>query len=364
MKKHFGRGGALAGAGLLCGLGALAFGVVLRAQPGPPPQKDMTVDAPMRKEAIAAVIANLDRSYVFPDKAAAMDARLRAGLQRGEFDDADSAERFAERLTSTLREESHDAHLEVRYFEHAVPPQAPGGEPSAREKAEETAQQQRFNFGVESVGRLHGNLGYIDVHQFGRLPGAAERYAAAMNLLADTSALIVDLRRCGGGDPDAVMAFASYLFDQPTHLNDVYWREENRTEQRWTQAKVAGRRYGQARKVYLLTSSDTFSGCEDLAYALKNNRRATLVGETTGGGAHAGDPHRLSAHFMMFVPSGRPINPVTHTDWEGVGVAPDVPASADDALDIAQVAALKAVLATEADAEWKAKLQQRLDELK
>jgi C-terminal processing protease CtpA/Prc len=160
------------------------------------------------------------------------------------------------------------------------------------------------------------------------------------------------------------MAFASYLFDRPTHLNDVYWREENRTERRWTKAQVAGHRYGQERKVYLLTSGDTFSGCEDLAYALKNNRRATLIGEETGGGAHAGDPHRLSAHFMMFVPSGRPINPITHTDWEGVGVAPDVSTSAADALVVAQIVALKAVLASEADVEWKAKLQERVSELK
>ena len=364
MNKHFDRRAALAWAGLLCGLGAAAFGVAVRAQPGPPPQKDMTIDAATRKDVVAAVIANLDRSYVFPDKAAAMDERLRAGLQNGEFNDVTSAERFAQRLTAVLREESHDAHLEVRYFEQAVPPRASGQEPSAREKAEEMAQQRRFNFGVETVGRLQGNLGYIDVHQFGRLPGASDRYAAAMNLLADTSALIVDLRRCGGGDPDAVMAFASYLFDRPTHLNDVYWREENRTEQRWTTAQVAGHRYGQARKVYLLTSGDTFSGCEDLAYALKNNRRATLIGETTGGGAHAGDPHRLSAHFMMFVPSGRPSNPITHTDWECVGVAPDVTTSAGDALVVAQVTALKTILASEADDEWKAKLQERVSELK
>lgn len=364
MNKHFGRGTALAGVGLLCGAGALAFGLSLRAQPGPPPQKDMAIDAATRAAVIDAAIANLDRAYVFPEKAAAMDARLRAGLQRGEFDDVRSAERFAERLTKTLREASHDAHLEVRYFEQAVPPEAAGSEPSPEEKARDLVHGQRFDFGVGSVGRLHGNIGYIDLHQFGRAPGAVARYAAAMDLLADTGALVVDLRKCGGGDPDSVMAFASYLFDQPTHLNDVYWRAENRTERRWTSAQVAGHRYGQARKVYLLTSEDTFSGCEDLAYALKNNHRATLVGETTGGGAHAGDPHRLSAHFMMFVPAGRPINPITHTDWEGVGVAPDVPVSAAKALDVAQVLALEALASAETDPEWKAQLLQRAGELK
>jgi C-terminal processing protease CtpA/Prc len=184
-----------------------------------------------------------------------------------------------------------------------------------------------------------------------------------MALLVDTKALVIDLRHCGGGDPESVMLFASYLYDKPTHLNDVYWRDENRTEQRWTQASVVGTKYGEARKVYLLTSGDTFSGCEDFAYALKNNKRATLVGETTGGGAHAGGPHRLDAHFMMFVPSGRPINPVTHTDWEGVGVAPDIKASAKNALDVAQVAALKAMIPVETDPVWRKKLQERLHDL-
>ena len=358
------RGATLAGAGLLCGLGTLVFALAVRAQPGPPPQRDMTIDAGTRKEVIAAAIASLDKAYVFPDKAAAMDARLRAGLQRGEFDALASADQFAQRLTTLLREESHDGHLEVRYFEQALPARTPGQEPSAREQEEEMTEQRRLNFGISRVERLKGNLGYVDVHQFGRLPGAGERITAAMNLLTDTSALIVDLRRCGGGDPDTVMAFASYLYDRPTHLNDVYWRAENRTQRRWTASSVAGHRYGQSRKVYLLTSGDTFSGCEDLAYALKNNHRATLIGETTGGGAHAGDPHRLSAHFMMFVPSGRPINPITHTDWEGVGVAPDVHAPAAKALDVAQVSALRALIAAEADPEWKAKLQERIDELK
>lgn len=362
MNKHMKRGAALLGAGLLCGLGTLAFALVARAHQGPP-QKDMTIDAATRGEVIAAVIANLDKSYVFPAQAAAMDARLRAGLARGEFDKLTSADDFAQRLTDTLREVSHDGHLEVRYFEQPLPVQPPGQQPSPREQAQELTEQRRFNYGFSSVGRLKGNLGYLDMHQFGRLPGAGERITAAMDLLADTSALIVDLRHCEGGDPDTVMAFASYLYDRPTHLNDIYWREENRTEQRWTSAQVAGRRYGQARSVYLLTSEDTFSGCEDLAYALKNNHRAILVGETTGGGAHAGDPHRLADHFMMFVPAGRPINPVTHTDWEGVGVTPDVKVSAAKALDVAQLAALRAEIAAESDPDWKARVQQRVDEL-
>lgn len=351
---------AMAGATALCGLGVALFGMPGHAQSGPPP-KDMRVDKAVRSAVIDSVIANLDRAYVFPDQAAMLGKTLRGQQQHGDFDAITSAEKFADTLTGVLQDASHDKHLEVRYFEAPIP-QKPAGD-SPVDQAAELAEQSRFSFGFSGVDRLQGDIGYIDLHKFGRPQGVAPRIAAAMTLLADTRALVIDLRHCGGGDPDSVMLVASYLYDRPTHLNDVYWRDENRTEQRWTQASVAGRKYGQARKLYLLTSGDTFSGCEDFAYALKNNKRAILVGEQTGGGAHAGSPQRLDAHFMMFVPSGRPINPVTHTDWEGTGVTPDIKVAARNALDVAQVAALKELIAAETDPEWKRKLQDRLADL-
>ncbi len=344
-------------------LGATAFTLFGMPGHGPsgPPQKDMSVDKATRSEVIDGVIANLDRAYVFPDKAAVMEKSLRAQLQHGDFDNVTSAEKFADKLTDALQRDSHDKHLEVRYFEDAIPLKPEGDSPV--DKAAEMAEEARFNFGFSGVDRLQGDIGYIDLHQFSRPQGVAPRIAAAMDLLADTKALIIDLRHCGGGDPESVMLVASYLYDKPTHLNDVYWRDENRTERRWTQARVPGTKYGEQRKVYLLTSSDTFSGCEDFAYALKNNQRATIVGETTGGGAHAGGPHRLDAHFMMFVPSGRPISPVTHTDWEDVGVVPDLKTSAKNALDVAQIAILKQLVAAEKDPVWQGKLRRRIDEL-
>jgi hypothetical protein len=354
----------IAAAGVVGALGALGFALFGMLDHGPsgPPQNDMTIDATMRNQVIESVIANLNRSYVFPEKAAAMEKQLRAQMQHGDYDSVTSADKLADTLTDALRRDTHDKHLDVLYFEKAIPESTdPDGSPE--EKAAELLQQQRLNFGFESVGRFRGDIGYIDLHAFARPQHTGERIAAAMSLLSDTQALIIDLRKCGGGDPETVMLFASYLFDKPAHLNDVYWRDENRTEERWTQETVPGKKYGEARKVYLLTSSDTFSGCEDFAYALKNIRRATLVGETTGGGAHAGSPHRLNAHFMMFVPSGLPINPVTHTDWEGVGVTPDIKASAKNALVVAQSAALKDLIAVETDPDWKKRLEHTLADL-
>jgi len=350
----------VAAALVIAAVGGIALYSVAHRGPDGPPQKDTVIGKAERDEAIENATRMLADHYVFPERASAMTQALHARMQHGEFDRITSAAAFADALTGALQADGNDRHLAVRYFEQPVVEPKEGDADSAAE----SLHQLRLNYGMATVQRLHGNIGYIDVHAFGRPQAAAPRIAAAMSLLQDTRALIIDLRRCSGGDPDTVMLFASYLFDTPTHLNDIYWRDENRTESRWTTATVEGTRYGQSRRVYILTSEDTFSGGEDFAYAMKYSGRATLVGETTGGGAHAGNPHRIGTHFMLFVPSGRPINPVTHTDWEGVGVEPDLKTSAKNALDRAQIEILTGLIAEEHDPEWKQRLEETLADLK
>jgi C-terminal processing protease CtpA/Prc len=175
--------------------------------------------------------------------------------------------------------------------------------------------------------------------------------------------LIIDLRNNSGGDAAAVTFLASYLFDKRTQLNSFYYREGNRTEQRWTADIVPGPRYGGTKPVYILTSKDTFSAAEDFTYALKNLQRATVVGETTGGGANQGDDKRLLPHFSLFVPLGRVVSPVTKTNWEGVGVTPHVSICAGDALNAAQVAVLTGMAASEKNPEELSRLRERIAQL-
>lgn len=146
-------------------------------------------------------------------------------------------------------------------------------------------------------------------------------------------------------------------------MNDIYDRGSDRTEEYWTSDAVDGPRYGGGRKVYLLTSGDTFSAAEDFAYALKNLKRATLIGAGTGGGAHPGRERRFNDHFGAIVPTARTINPITHTDWEGVGVVPDVAIDPDDALDHAQLMILRDWLASEQDPARRAAIEERIGEL-
>jgi hypothetical protein len=218
------------------------------------------------------------------------------------------------------------------------------------------------NYGIGKVDKLPGNIGYLEMFGFAPAKYAAEAVTAAMAKLADSDALIIDMRANGGGDPAGVAFLSSYLFDQRTHLNDLYWREGNRTDEFWTDPTVPGTKYGQRKEVYVLTGVRTFSGAEEFSYNLKQLKRATLVGETTGGGANPGGTRRLGNNFAAFVPSGRAINPITRTNWEGTGVAPDVMVPARDALVVAQKLAL-AKLAADAGPAQAQLLRARLAEL-
>jgi Peptidase family S41/N-terminal domain of Peptidase_S41 in eukaryotic IRBP len=365
--------GRKAGVIAMVAISAVAVGILAvvgfmkwRAGDDGPPQKDMTMNAGARREVIESLISTLTQSYVFPEKAAVIERGLRAQLVKGEFDNADSAKQFARMLTEHVQALVPDRHLEVRYFEAPIPVPEAGKEDddSPEEAAKALREGLRMNFGVETVGRLYCNLGYIELRQFGRPAQVASRIQAAMALVGDTRALVIDLRRTRGGDPETVMLVGSYLFDQPTHLNDIYWREGDRIETRWTTAQVTGRRYGAARPIVILTSEETFSAGEDFGYALKHAGRAVLIGETTGGGAHPGSRRRLTAHFMMNVPTGRAINPVTKTDWEGVGVVPDIAVRAKKALVVGQESLLRKLLAGETDPEWRRRMNTCLEELK
>jgi C-terminal processing protease CtpA/Prc len=149
-----------------------------------------------------------------------------------------------------------------------------------------------------------------------------------------------------------VALICSYLFPghERVHLNDLYWREGDRTEQFYTLPYVPGRRYLD-KEVYVLTSKRTFSGAEEFTYNLKNLKRATIVGEATGGGAHPGGTRRVTDHFAVWVPGGRAINPITKTNWEGTGVTPDVAVPADQALATAHLMALKRLKEKSGDRE-------------
>ncbi len=321
------------------------------------------------REIVVKALALLRENYVFPELAGQVAAGVEARLAAGEYDNLDEIA-LTELLTSHLQEASGDKHVRVglggaRPPERGEPGRGPGrpgrdrddrgdrdaGQPAPGEAAGQGPRRQQIrhpgelvNFGIHRVERLDGNIGYLDLRGVPPPEHAGPAITAAMELVAGTFALIIDLRRNGGGSPHGVALWCSYLIDdRPTRLNDIFSAETGETTQFWSYPYLPGRRYLD-RPVYVLTSSRTFSGGEDLGYTLQALGRAEVIGEATGGGAHPTRPFPISAAVHIGVPYARSISPLTGTNWQGTGVIPDTPVPADQAYDVAYTKALRHVL--------------------
>lgn len=277
---------------------------------------------------LANIAQKIRVGYVFPDVAETVARHIDAAGTAGRYDKQD-AEAFCEQLTADLRQWSGDAHLRVRYS--AEPYRPLSGDDVVREQSDRRAHCERMGFGIASVELLPDNVGYIDIREFVELTLSADVITAAMSKISRCNALILDLRECVGGDPDAVAWLASYLFDEPMQLSTFEPRNAA-PEPFWTEADVPGERFGSTKPVLVLTANFTFSGAEQFAYDLQALKRITVVGERTGGGAHACNFHWINEHFNLLLPECRPVNPVTGSNWEKTGVAPDVPCAAEAAL--------------------------------
>ena len=300
------------------------------------------------REIVTKALELLRANYVFPEQAGQAATAIEARLEAGEYDDLDEIT-LTERLTRDLQEITGDRHLRVVLGGGPGPRRQRIGEPEEPKDHEARRLAMRRmgrldNFGIRQVERLDGNVGYLDVRRVAVPANAGPAIGAAMELVAGTYALIIDLRHNGGGAPEGVVFWCSYLLDErPTHLNDIFHADTGETRQFWALPYVPGTRYPD-RPVFVLTSGRTFSGGEDFAYTLQALGRATVVGETTGGGAHPTRGFPISAAVHIGIPFARSVNPVTGTNWQGTGVVPDVPADAERAYDVAYARALEEVL--------------------
>jgi len=305
----------------------------LRAIPPGGVVENIKLDAAERQRVIDGVANNLNEFYVYPDLAQKMAEAVRASQKSGDYDTITDPDAFANRLTKDLRDVSHDKHLGVNYSPVKLPPD--GEKPKPEQEAQFRKMLERTNCSFQKVEILPRNLGYLKFSAFADPTFCGPTVVAAMNFLAHVDAIIFDLRENGGGDPRMVEMISSYLFDKPTHLNDLYNRKDDFTTQYWTLPYVPGATLAD-KPAFVLTSKSTFSGAEEFAYNLKNLKRATIVGETTGGGAHPVAGHRIDDHFTIGVPFARAVNPISKKNWEGTGVEPDVSVKAEDALEKAE----------------------------
>jgi len=322
---------------------------------------DLTTDE--KTKIISKLASELRENYVYPDNAKKMSALLLKNLHEGKYAGITAPQQLGTKLTEDIYSIYQDKHLRVIFDPKAI--KAMQGEQSSTDspmaEINNIKMLQRNNFGFNQIKVLPGNLGYMDLRNFSSAEPSKETVAAAMTFVENTEALIIDLRKNTGGSPDMVALIASYFFNEkPVHLGGFYYRPTDTYSESYTLDSILGKRRPNL-PLYILTSKRTFSAAEDFSYSLKHLKRATVIGEITGGGAHPVNPYIIGDRFLVSLPIGRSTNPITNTNWEGVGVQPDIKVAGEDALLMAQKLALKNLM--ENDLTAKAFYQWSLEDI-
>ena len=299
------------------------------------------LDRDTKAAIIDSVQFHLDKTYIFADTAEKMGKALKKNLKKGKYDDSTSLDAFTRQLTEDMEEISKDRHLWILPATEDEIRIARQDEPTEDDKAMRIAEMAYSNFGFEKVEILSNNIGYLKLNGFEDAEYGGDAAVAAMNFLANCNSVIIDLRENGGGSPSMIQLISSYFFEESTHLNNFYIRETDTLKQFWTQSHVEGKKLTDV-PLYILTARRTFSAAEEFTYNMKNLERATIIGETTGGGAH---PLKRVVFpdlgVKLGLPFGRAVNPITMTNWEGTGVEPDIKVPQEEALEVATYEALK-----------------------
>ena len=299
------------------------------------------------QELTNSIASLMKTNYVFPEQAVKMADLLVSKTKSGKYNQLIDPQELSAQLTKDLRSINNDNHLRVSFApQHIAQIREAKKLPVDKQiLASDLKWKRSLNYGFKEVKILDGNIGYINLTNFSDTKIGGETAVGAMNFVANTDAIIFDIRENGigngGGHPEMIQLISSYLFDvKPVHLNSFYWRDQNKNTQRWTLPYVYGKRNIEA-DVYILTSKSTYSASEEFAYNLKSLKRATIIGETTGGGAHPGEDMIATDRFLVWIAKGRAINPITKTNWEGTGVTPHISVNEEDALKTAYKKALE-----------------------
>jgi len=285
-----------------------------------------------RQQIINEIGVSLVKNYIIEETAKKCADFLKQQFDTGNYTRLTHPRQFAEKLTADVYSILKDKHVRVETL-------IPSEEKLQKESPLlsfflQSRQRLKTNLGLQEVKTLEGNVGYMNLTSFEPLESSRSMIDAAMNLVMNTDALIIDLRENNGGNPATVQYICSHFFDQPVLLNTFYWRRDDYTEEFWSLERVSGKKLPNL-PLFILTSKFTFSAAEEFAYNLKTQKRAMIIGEKTAGGANPGFTFRINPRFNLFIPVGKAINPVTGTNWEGTGVGPDIRIESSAALGIA-----------------------------
>ena len=330
-------------------------------------QDTNTISKDTKEFVVTQLSKLLTDAYVFPETGRKLSDYIKTRFDGGQYDHVDSPEAFAELLTTDLQSRCNDRHLVVAYSptkaSALMKPSDSDGAPSEEYLNARLETRRRDNFGFKKVENLPGNVGYLKLDAFYSPDNAGETAAGAMAFIAHSDAVIIDLRDNRGGGAGMYTLICSYFFDDtPVHLGSVYFRPNDSTTEFRTLEQVQGKRMPDV-DLYILTGSATFSAAEEFAYDLQQLNRATIVGITTQGGAHMAQAMPINDEFFAYIPIAAAINPITGTNWEGVGVKPDVEVPEEEAFITAYKLALEKLVETSSNPVRRRELLKVLSEL-
>ncbi len=323
--------------------------------------QEITLSEAYKKETIDKLSVLMQDLYIYPDIAKKTSEHLYKQYEAGYFDKYKDNETFATVLTESVQSVNKDKHMRIMSNAPYIAPQNTLEAKSAHRMGQ-INNYRSINHGFKELKMLEGNVAYLDLRMFASMDRAKEMADAYMKLLSLSDAVIIDLTNNGGGDPSMVQYLCSYFFDQKLHLNSLYYREGDRTEEYWTLEEVGGKKLVDI-PLFIMIGEETFSGAEEFSYNMQTQKRATLIGQTSAGAANPGGTRGINEHLSVFIPTGRAINPVTHTSWEGVGVQPEILTKKEETLEQALILAQKAAdLLRKNKLEKYIQLQQKLNQ--
>lgn len=259
---------------------------------------------------IEQVLTVLDQKYVYPEMAGKMRSFVVQQVATGAYDDVGSQQALIEKLQADLRAVSRDGHISLHLAKGVID----------RTDHRRRAKQSELEVHSSVIDATNDRkIGYLRFDKFSGDPQTKSRIVNAMKALAASDAMIIDLRNNIGGDPNLVSFFSSYFVDPKTLL----WSILDRNGESVIEAISVdlGQRYHG--DVCILIANKTYSAAEAFTYTLKHLGRACVVGgESSGGGAHLVDMERVNDDIDIRIPVVRAHNPITNTNWEGVGVKP------------------------------------------
>lgn len=337
-------------------------GQLLFAQNNQPPK----IDSLVKTEVVNSICNSLTNNYVFPDKAKIMSDFLRQQNQNTTFSTITNPNQFANEIQKKLRSVNEDNHLRIEYnpqLEKDITKFLATKKGATAILADDIKKDEKQNFYFKKVEILPSNIGYIEFTNFAvPNPSARKTINSAMQFIAHTDGLIIDLRNNFGGNGEMLGEILSYFFALRTFTGKTY----NRIENKWTDSYVENKReitngLKLEMPLYILTSNRTFSAAESFAYTLQSLKKAVIIGNTSRGGAHATRSFSIGNGFVAFIPYLRGENVTTKTDWEGVGVVPDIKTEDNNCILTAQNYFLNQKLLTEKDEKEKRKINWQIN---